>query len=371
MDIRFHYYVIKTLAAKAGFLGEDAQLLAEYSQFVDDYNLDGEMPMGSVPEFARHLAREEGPLWRFACVTTGFRDAGDYAQLALRSRQRDVLLPFHLIPPQSLKTKVESSAAWRTCPERLDQPTLLRGLLRHAQERYKKKPSRPNLIRLGLLAHIFADTYAHQKFCGYGGWWNYGVVAEAEYATVRDDDFDRDSPQQASPAAVQGLALGGAVGGHDPARDGFKSLFIAHSSFGWAPDDPTCRFTAEQQKEEGCEKLHKYERKNIDIFLEGAEVMFDFFRDCLMTPAREADRRFMEEPLRSALLTSKTDVDTLDRRWKHYFPDIDYHYDMEKLFPRLKARNPAVYEATEDFFWFNVAADEVRRAVNSAPSASA
>lgn len=374
MDIRFHYYAINTLAQKAGFSGSDAQLLAEYSQFVDDYNMDGEICVENVPEFARHLAREEGSLWRFACVTTGFRDAGDYAQLPFRNRQRDILLPFHLIPPQSLKTKVEDSAAWRTQPETLKKPTLLRGLLEHAQTRYKAEPSRPHLIRLGLLLHIFADTYAHQKFCGYGGWWNYGAVVSADYHTVRDDDFDlpggefsaiaRKNHAACGKESSEGRAFSQAVNGYDPVRNGFKAFYIAHAAFGWAPDDPTCFFRAVQQAKENSEDTFAYERKNREIFLDGAKVVFNFLRGCRnLGPVNESEWAPLKERVRDALLTSKTSSDTLDRRWKYYFPDIDYDYNMWRLFPRPKAPGAAVYAPEEDFFRYNAFAHAVRQAV--------
>ena len=41
MDINFHYYTVKALAVYAGFSEEYSQLIAEYSQFTDDYSLRG------------------------------------------------------------------------------------------------------------------------------------------------------------------------------------------------------------------------------------------------------------------------------------------------------------------------------------------
>ncbi len=38
MNIDFHYYTVKTIAFYAGFSLEEAQDIAFYSQYVDDYN---------------------------------------------------------------------------------------------------------------------------------------------------------------------------------------------------------------------------------------------------------------------------------------------------------------------------------------------
>ena len=37
MNINFHYYTVRALGQLAGFPPEEAQLIAEYPQFIDDY----------------------------------------------------------------------------------------------------------------------------------------------------------------------------------------------------------------------------------------------------------------------------------------------------------------------------------------------
>lgn len=39
MDLNFHYFAVKTIARDAGFCENDAQLIAAYSQFIDDYDI--------------------------------------------------------------------------------------------------------------------------------------------------------------------------------------------------------------------------------------------------------------------------------------------------------------------------------------------
>jgi len=38
VDISFHYFAVKTLALEAGFNNDEAQRIATFSQYVDDYN---------------------------------------------------------------------------------------------------------------------------------------------------------------------------------------------------------------------------------------------------------------------------------------------------------------------------------------------
>ena len=84
MDINFHYYTVKTLAVKAGYTDDEAQTIANYSQFVDDFTNYKYMLLSSVPDFARHLATKiTGSVWLFNPVTTGFESWFDMALLLL------------------------------------------------------------------------------------------------------------------------------------------------------------------------------------------------------------------------------------------------------------------------------------------------
>lgn len=57
MDITFHYFAVKTLALEAGFPGAEAQRLAAFSQFVDDFDRRGSLYCGNVPRYIR-LSRD-------------------------------------------------------------------------------------------------------------------------------------------------------------------------------------------------------------------------------------------------------------------------------------------------------------------------
>lgn len=79
MNINFHYFAIKVLAIAAGFDYSDAQIIAEYSQFVDDFHplLDKPMNCYCAPKRAQFLCKDlydrdiETYVKKFIPVNTG------------------------------------------------------------------------------------------------------------------------------------------------------------------------------------------------------------------------------------------------------------------------------------------------------------
>ena len=177
MDINFHYYAVKTLAIHAGFDEECAQIIARYSQFVDDFTIYKTMVLDNVPTFARHLAKPYKGKWLFTPVTTGFDSWFEMARLALEQNQRNITIPFHFIPPHTKLNEVKTGderTAWRVVPAKMDLGHLICGLLTDAKDKFIHAPqATENLMRIGILLHIFADTYAHQNFSGFWDWENY------------------------------------------------------------------------------------------------------------------------------------------------------------------------------------------------------
>lgn len=52
---------------------------------------------------------------------------------------------------------------------KMDLGHLICGLLTDAKDKFIHAPqATENLMRIGILLHIFADTYAHQNFSGFG-----------------------------------------------------------------------------------------------------------------------------------------------------------------------------------------------------------
>lgn len=399
MDINFHYFAVKSLAVRAGFSAADAQTLAEYSQFVDDYNRTGSVLFQNVPEFARHLAKKDGSNWRLQCVTTGFSSFLDMAELVRRSRQQHICIPFHFIPPQALNAPVADEAAWRTEPETLQKPTVLRCLLEKAENRYKQAPAaRESLIGLAILLHIFADTYAHQRFSGFGGWWNHGSVIKEQCNTGK-------RLRIVSAAAKR-------LGSEAKGKHALPSIFVGHMSFGHAPDKSSLCFTARQKQAQGRKLDLEYTRDNTEVFLEASRTMLNFMRRCrAMAPVPDSEWKTLSDAMRQGFLTQEADAKLLAAHWHKQFPDIAYDYGLGKMLKRslrvmdspderskraapaasdeedalerlfsttppdaanaaakstraLSPKEMMVSAVTDDFFWFNVFAKEIRDAVN-------
>jgi len=333
MDINFHYFAVKSLAVRAGFSPEEAQTLAEYSQLVDDYNRSGTVSFTDVPEFARHLAKKKGEQWDFHCVTTGFSNLIDMAELLRSSRQRHICIPFHFIPPQALNVSVKDEAAWRTEPETLQKDTVLRRLLQQAQTRYRESPAaHENLIHLALLLHIFADTYAHQRFSGYAGWWNHGFVLK-ERSHVEENERLFSTAEHMEP---------------EPLEEQLQhfSIFVGHMSFGHTPDKSSSYFTAVQRSSPKSGLNLKYSRDNTETFLQASHVILNFLRACRALPPR-ADTAWapISAALRQGFLTQETNVSRLAKHWRKHFPDIAYEYSLGKVLKRSLRTTPLLSAA--------------------------
>lgn len=53
MDISFHYFAVKTVARAAGYDEQKAQRIAEFSQFIDDFNWYKCRCAGNVPDYIK------------------------------------------------------------------------------------------------------------------------------------------------------------------------------------------------------------------------------------------------------------------------------------------------------------------------------
>ena len=93
MDINFHYFAVKTIARFAGFSENEAQRIAGYSQFVDDYNPFLNYTFETIPDFmlgeTALVSKSDGG-YTLKTIQTGFPQTIDYA-LYSRSNTRTFL----------------------------------------------------------------------------------------------------------------------------------------------------------------------------------------------------------------------------------------------------------------------------------------
>ena len=374
MDINFHYYTVKTLAVKAGYTDDEAQTIANYSQFVDDFTNYKYMLLSSVPGFARHLATKlPGNVWLFNPVTTGFESWFDMALLLLEKNQKNILTPFHFIPQhKKLNEKSTNREEWRVVPARLELDSLIQQLLVEAKAQYLQNNSKENIIRIGLLLHIFADTYAHQGYSGSQGWENY-----AKLLSATDNRNGKDITGDYSPGVYHQL----------PA--------IGHTETNHAPDDSNISFDIEMKYNEKDKYSLKYGRSNTREFQLAAREIIDFLLSCKgKKPISTGDWIALSEQIAKGFLTDQKVVAALNTHWSGIFPGINYHYNRNEMLsgalsaetndllssrlatPELAnalntlARQGVEIDTTlyatksDDFFHYNVIADKVRTFVN-------
>jgi hypothetical protein len=361
MDINFHYYAVKAIAARAGFPENEAQLIASYSQFVDDFDDSGAIALENVPVWARHLAYQSGGVWWFKIVTTGFNSWFDMASLILESNQKWIVMPFHFFPRAPLNT-LQNRVNWRVAPVSITADSLLRDMLVAAGDDllHGAAADRPaNLLRIGLLLHIFADTYAHQKFSGFRGWENNSYLTN-----VTNNVTDADVTSSYSPNTYWAMPS------------------VGHTNVGHAPDDSNVRFTMKFCLNSNDRYSLTYTRSNTEVYCDAGREIMRYLRGCLGLPEiSAADWAAFTVPLSAGFRTAAKDVPTLNAHWLAQFPGVAFNYNSAPMKQaerggreldgeaRLLAEAQGIaplLSATKSDMWFhyNVFADNIRVRAN-------
>ena len=140
MNADFHYYAVAVLARAAGFTAEDALTIAYASQYVDD-------------------ATESAPLRVGEFLFEPVRSAHQGLRTYSWAVQKKVHIPFHFlpaypfdpgrVPDPHFETQADSPFANEVLNKALRGPLGLYGL-----------------CSIGIALHVYADTWAHQKFSG-------------------------------------------------------------------------------------------------------------------------------------------------------------------------------------------------------------
>lgn len=238
MDINFHYFAVKTIALHAGYSDEEADKIAVYSQYVDDFADDEAFCYaGCLPSYAAMLEEKEGYVKPVKTAITPFKSC-------FESEQRSVVIPFHFIPPEPLSTAgnqyVTVPATWGGA-----RPQMITKMLQGLQARSGHPAF---LMFLGMLLHIFADTYAHQSFSGFENAINRGRVDSAVEYTAQ-----------------------GRISKTYPLYDTLPS--IGHARLGTAPDETALEYICYRDDGAGHVAPEPL-RRNREVFLACAEEIF-------------------------------------------------------------------------------------------------
>ncbi|MGE0356488.1 MAG: DUF6765 family protein [Burkholderiales bacterium] len=166
MQIDFHHGVTYVVARLAGFDEREAMIVAHSAQYVDDATESGEIWFDNGAIYARGYSAHK---------------MLDYRNSKALANHR-VWLPFHFLPGNAGESRPASPPALThdqmiersICrPNSAPAQALMRAVIRRQDRPYA-------LHRLGVAAHVFADTWAHQGFVGYQHAVNLATQLDAE-----------------------------------------------------------------------------------------------------------------------------------------------------------------------------------------------
>ncbi len=148
MQKDFHFGTTYTLSRLAGFSKEESEIIATSSQFIDDAIHSGKIVFNNRAGY------------QFFASAHKMLDYRNYEELA----NHYSWIPFHFIPgnvtDDPLFKGVEPFVQKLICqPNSLVARLMVKKTIENKHKHY-------SLYQLGIAMHAYADTWAHQKFCG-------------------------------------------------------------------------------------------------------------------------------------------------------------------------------------------------------------
>ncbi len=141
MDLEFHYYLTYLIAARAGFSSDDSLTIAYSCQYVDDNDIIFTMDKGKASEYTNYISQT--------------MDINKPKKKLMR-----IYPLFHFYPGEpniGAADRKDGKLHWlNTSPNS-----------KNVNDIFDDALSTRNLFRIGIAAHTYADTWAHQNFVGY------------------------------------------------------------------------------------------------------------------------------------------------------------------------------------------------------------
>ncbi len=284
MQIDMHYYGTYAIARSAGINHEAALRIAEASQFVDDYTEE------------KDLETSDGALISYWPTGHNLTDIDNFDPLKLeKADPHRVWVPFHFLPGgvgatymermRCVKDSETAQAAMKAVLQRVDEPCILE--------------------LVGILAHIYADTFSHYGFVGLRCDEN-RVDCKDIRLEVREKEIERHLWDKAKGFFER---LGGTA-----AEDATRGL--GHASVADFPDRPYLRWSFAY--EDGTVAPP---RDNQETFMEYCANLFGFFlRFKAMAPhfAEDATARNFAQirPEIAGILAYEAKGDARCARWR-------------------------------------------------------
>jgi hypothetical protein len=320
MNQNYHYFVVKTLAIKAGFQENPAQAIAHFSQQIDDFILSGRIILDQEPPaffLENNYAKKIGTLdkWLFTPCPTGI----DVLLSIQPDFQRKAILPFHFIPKETLsaiETAVPIDRSQYRCVRAHDDPKLIiKDLVTEAVNCAKQDQNDVNLMRLGMALHTYADTYSHCYFSGLNGWENKLIIDDVKNMEAKKENKKEDITMDELLYELLPPPIGHARAGHTP---DICDYYICLS----------------MKNKDGGGFDFRNERYNKDSFSVCSREILDFL--CAVTgkaPFSDDDWKTLSQQLDTAEhVPDETDTGALEKHWSLCFPSIQYHYKKDDFF---------------------------------------
>lgn len=366
MDINFHYFAIKTLARFAGFEENEAQRIAVFSQYIDDFDWITYLDCKNIPDYIKndvdcdlHCTSLLTLNMNFNPAMTGFFSYIDLAFLYLERSQKFTVSPFHFIP-QNIALIAKDS---RTIPAQVGDGSIISDLLLEARAALLagEEPRNRSLMRIGMYLHTFADTYAHQLFSGYESW-----VNEVTISNVINNATGNNIADTVMCQTNEMLE-------QDP---NFDWPAIGHARAEHTPDLTYVSFTMQYKRDiRDTARSLVYTRSNTTEFLIAARHILNYLRGCRNLEAvTEAEWQGLADRISNVFLipyTDKTTIPTYVNNWRNAFPEYEYNFnkkDIEASFRLSNANDASGTEEpnslfgknyTEEFYRYNYIADKV------------
>jgi hypothetical protein len=146
MDIEFHYHWTLLIAARAGFKPEEARTIAYASQYTDDNKHIRTIDEGKPSRYVNYISQT-------------------FDQMKPKPELYRVYLLFHFMPGDaqapSARRRNGAMNYLNTTPGSQNVEWMMRRALESG-----------DLFRIGIAAHVYADSWAHQNFTGYNSSFN-------------------------------------------------------------------------------------------------------------------------------------------------------------------------------------------------------
>ncbi len=255
MQTDMHYFGTYAMARAAGLAVHDAKMIAYASQYVDDA-LAG----------ASAVHRDGGMFYSIATAHTN--SATVLNALVDQMEQRMVWVPFHFFPGNQGQTVSEKLLC-------VKDGVLVQEMVRNHVQKAIQVKDEYGLFLLGIMAHVYADTFAHYGFSGVSSRKN-KVIADSFELDVKNPEVRAYIMNKFSAFLVK----------YSPRNliQNYRRLIsksadvatgaLGHGAVGTYPDRPFLkwRFTYHDGRDSGW-------RNNPQTYLDACEKMHQAFSD--------------------------------------------------------------------------------------------